>query len=62
MIKPKNIIRQDRCMTFNDALKPLCLETDTLSLSLDAGLLQVRDGMNCGLVKRGFREHNTESH
>ena len=44
----KNIIRQDACMMFYDALMPLYLEIDASSVGLGAGLLQVRDDMNCG--------------
>ena len=46
--KNKNIIRQDACMKFYDALMPLHLETDTSSISQRAGLSQVMDGVNCG--------------
>ena len=46
--KATNIIKQDAFMKFYDALKPLYLETDASSISLRAGLLQVRAGMNCG--------------
>ena len=45
--KAKNVIRQDTCMKFYDALKPLYLETDTSSIGLGVGLSQVRKGMNC---------------
>ena len=44
--KAKYLFRQYICMKFYGALKPLNLETD--SVNLGAGLLQVRDGMNCG--------------
>ena len=43
-----NIIKQDTYMKFYDTSKPLYLERDTSSISLGVGLLQVRDGMNCG--------------
>ena len=49
--KVKNIIRQDACIKFYDASKSLYLETDTYGMRLGASLLQVRDGMNCGLDK-----------
>ena len=35
-------------MEFYDASKPLYLETDAYSVSLGAGLLEVRDRMSCG--------------
>ena len=38
-------------MQFYDALKPLYLESDTSGMSLEAGLLQIRKGMNCGNAK-----------
>ena len=47
--KAKNIIKQDACMKFYDASKPLYLETDASSIGLGTGLLQVRDCMNCRL-------------
>ena len=34
--------------TFYDASRPLYLEIDASGLSFGAGLLQVREGMNCG--------------
>ena len=33
---------------FYDVARSLYLETDASSISLEAGLLQVKDGMNCG--------------
>ena len=45
------LITKDACMKFYDASWPLCIETDSTSLSLEPGLLQVRDGMNCGCDK-----------
>ena len=44
----KKIIKQDSCMKFYDMSKPLYLETDASGISLTAGLLQVRERMNCG--------------
>ena len=35
-------------MKFYDTSRPLYLETDASEVSLGAGLLQIRDGMNCG--------------
>ena len=34
-------------MKFYDTSKPLHLETDASGIGLGAGLLQVRDGLNC---------------
>ena len=44
----KNNIRQNAYMNFYDALNPLYLQRDASSISLDAGLLEVRDNMKCG--------------
>ena len=46
--KGKNIIKQDAYIKFDDTSKPLYLKTDVSGIGLGAGLLQVRDGMNCG--------------
>ena len=46
--KAKNKIRQDACMKFYDATKPLYLKTNASSVGLGTSLLQVRDGMSCG--------------
>ena len=46
--KVKNIAKQDAYMKFYDAAKSLYLKTDASGISLEAGLLQVKDGMNCG--------------
>ena len=35
-------------MKFYDRARPLYLETDASGISCGAGLLHVRDGMNCG--------------
>ena len=45
--KAKNLLKQDACIQLYDTPKPLYLETDASSISLGAGLLQVRDGMSC---------------
>ena len=47
--KAKKIIKQDACMKFYDTSKLLYLKTDASGSSLCAGLLQVRDSMNCRL-------------
>ena len=44
----KKIIKKDSCTKFYDASRLLHLETDTAGVSIGAGLLQVREGMNCG--------------
>ena len=46
--KGKKLIKQDACVEFYDASRPLYLETDASGTSLGTGLLQVREGMNCG--------------
>ena len=46
--KAKKIMKQDACMKFYDALKPLYLEIDASGIILQAELFQVREGMNCG--------------
>ena len=57
--KVKNIIKQDRCMKFYDASRPLYLGTDASGISLEAGHLQVRDGMKFG---QGGVLNNTALH
>ena len=44
----KKIIKKDTCAKFYDESGLLYLETDASSISLEAALLQVRYGMNCG--------------
>ena len=44
--RAKKIIKKDACMIFYDTCRPLNLETDASGVSLPAGLLQVRNGMN----------------
>ena len=39
------------CVKFYDAAYPLYLVTDAPSISLVAGFLQVREGINCGCDK-----------
>ena len=46
--KAKIIIKQDAYLKFYNASKPLYLETDAYGVGLEAGLLQVREGMNYG--------------
>ena len=46
--KAKKLIMKDAYMKFYDALKALYLETDASLIGLRAGLLRVREGMNCG--------------
>ena len=46
--RPKKIIKKDACIEFYDASRPLYLETNASSVSLEAKLLQVRNGINCG--------------
>ena len=46
--RAKKIIKKDICTKFYDTSRPLYLETDASDVDLGAGLLQVRDGMNCG--------------
>ena len=43
----KKTVKKDVCMKLYDASRPLYLETDSSGFVLGAGLLQVRDGMNC---------------
>ena len=45
--KAKNIIKQNTCMKFFDASKPLYLEAESSGINLETGLFQVRDNMNC---------------
>ena len=45
--KAKKVIKKDPCMKFYDTSRPLYPETDASGVSLAAGLLQVREGMNC---------------
>ena len=45
--RAKSIIKEDACMKFNDETKLLYLETDASRVGLEAGLLKVKDGMNC---------------
>ena len=47
----KNVIKQDACMKFYYAGRPLYMETYASGASLGAGLLQVRDDMTCGCDK-----------
>ena len=47
-------------MKFYEVSKPLYLElTDASSIGLGAGLLQVRDGINCG---QGSEQHSIAPH
>ena len=46
--RAKKIMRKDACMKFYDASRPLYLETDASCVGLEATLIQVRVGMNCG--------------
>ena len=39
---------QKRCMKLNDAARPIYPKTNAFGISLEAGLLQVIDSMNCG--------------
>ena len=41
-------------MNFYKARKPIFLKTDTLGISLGAGLLQVRDSMNYASDKKSY--------
>ena len=45
--RTKKVIMKDTCVNFYDEARLLCLETDALGIGLGAGLLQVRNGMNC---------------
>ena len=40
--------KKDACMKVCDVSRPLYLEKDASGVSLGAGLLQVREGINCG--------------
>ena len=44
----KMIVKRDVYMKFFDVARPLYLETNASRIVLVAGLLQVRDSMNCG--------------
>ena len=46
--KAKATVKKDTYMKFYDVARPLFLETDASGIGFGAGLLQVRDGMNCG--------------
>ena len=46
--KAKTIVKRQTCMKIYDAARPLHLENDAFGISLAAGLLQVRDGIDCG--------------
>ena len=45
--KQKKIVKQDGCMKFYDAARPLYLVINASRISLGARLLQIRVGMNC---------------
>ena len=47
-VKTEKIIKQGACMMSGDTSKPLYLESDASGIGLGAGLLHVREGMNCG--------------
>ena len=49
--RAKKIIKKDAGMKFNDASRPIYLETYASGIGLGARLLQVMDGMNCGHQK-----------
>ena len=46
--KAKRPITRDACVRFYHVLKPLHLEMDVSGIGLEACLLQVREGINCG--------------
>ena len=46
--KANAVVRRNKCMNIYDADRCLYLEINTFGISLGAGLLQVRDSMNCG--------------
>ena len=45
--RAKSVMRQDTCMKYCDARKPLYLETDASGVGFGAALLQVRDNLGC---------------
>ena len=45
--KATGLIMKDACMIVYDEKEMLYIETNGFGVGLDAGLLQVRDGMNC---------------
>ena len=45
--KAKAIMKEDVFMKFYDGTRPQYLETDISGVGLGAGLLQIRDRMNC---------------
>ena len=47
----KKIVIKDACMKFCNESRPPYLETDALDVGIRSGLLQVKDGMNCGFNK-----------
>ena len=49
--KAKTIVKRDIGMKFYNAARSLYLETDTSRIGIGAGLLLVRDGMNCRFDK-----------
>ena len=51
MRKQKQYTKEMLCVKFCDVARPLYLETDTSAISLGAGLLQLRDSMNCAWDK-----------
>ena len=46
--RAKKIVRKDVFMAFYYVCQHLYMETDPSGVSLEAGLLQVRNSMNCG--------------
>ena len=45
-IKAKKVIKRDADMKFYNAPRPLYWENDAWGVSLEAGVVQVREGMN----------------
>ena len=48
--RTKKLVNRHACMKFYFTSRSIYLETDASGFSLEAGLLQARDGMNCEYI------------